>query len=30
LFENLAFRLPPGGIVGIIGRTVPARRRSSA
>ena len=30
LFEDMSFKLPRGGIVGIIGPTGPARRRSSA
>jgi len=30
LFTNVSFSLPPGGIVGVIGRTARARRRSSA
>jgi ATPase subunit of ABC transporter with duplicated ATPase domains len=30
LFENLNFALPRGGIVGVIGRTAPARPRCSA
>ena len=30
LVEDLTFSLPPGGIVGVIGPTEPARRRCSA
>ena len=30
LIEDLSFTLPPGGIVGVIGPTAPARPRSSA